>query len=497
MLFPGLPSTDLPLHRPSSDSTTDPSYSSSVAQHTSGLPSPMHSPRPSLTSIHQPPFSQSAQVTASLVELTETSLNKQATPTQKMTTPTHKPTSLSHKLPSSKQVITDPRKTAPVHKQSTPTDTHKGHGSKRQSPKVSPLHSAQDHGKLTENITSSSALNIGSQAATSIVPTSLPLTTGKGADKTASQPAPTSASQAVELSDVLHALAVEELTSISRNMIQDQQQTDALPGITTTTVTSNPHTTTPPSPPPTITSTVSPTIKPTTAPLTTNILSPSTTSRSGTTSLSSMNSSFSELQSISPIPQPSTKYSAKMKDTATKPRERKFSGKRACGGGIQKGADKLKEGARQADRKKGISELGKEKEKQSATSSQGTFSLQHSVVSSKSPSDAEMMKENKQFTSSSGGGVMVALQQESQRWQTAWEEERERVRLLEEKLVQAERREGRSRVAHSQQLTDLQHKLLTAKVLREGKWKDLLLYIPYSWLFPTVKYFVSNVLDRI
>ena len=477
MLFPaGLPSTDLPLHRHSSDSTTDPSYSSSVAQHTSGLPSPMPSPRPSLTSVHQPPFSQSAQVTASLVELTEASLNKQASPTQKMTTPTHKPTSLSHKLPSSIQVIADPKKTVPVHKQSTPTDASKGHGSKRQSPKVSPLHSAQDHNKLTENVTSSSALNIGSQAATSIVPTTLPLTTGKGADKTASQPGPTSASQAVELSDVLHALAVEELTSISRNMIQDQQQTDALPVITTTTVTSNPHTITP-SPPPTIASTVPPTIKPTTAPPTTNILSPSTTSRSGTTSLSSMTSSFSELQSISPIPQPSTEYSAKMKDTATRPRERKFSGKRARGGGIQIGAEKLKEGARQADRKKGISEPDKEREKQSATSSRGTFSLQHSVASSKSPSDVEMMKENKQFTSSSGGGVMVALQQESQYWQTAWEEERERVRLLEEKLVQAERREGRTRVAHSQQLTDLQHKLLTAKVRERESGKIVSLCI--------------------
>ena len=159
-----------------------------------------------------------------------------------------------------------------------------------------------------------------------------------------------------------------------------------------------------------------------------------------------------------------------------------MTGRRGRGGGIQRkgdggtGRSRAREGARQVDRKKVISEQGGEKKKQtitSATVSLETFSPQGSIVkldSSKSASDVDATTEHRQFTSS-GGGVMLALQQESHRWQTAWEEERERVRVLEEKLTQAERREGRNRVAHSQQLTDLQHKLLTAKVQREErKW---------------------------
>ena len=142
MLFPTIPGlpTDR-LQRHSTDSfTTDPSYSTSSVTHRSPGLSPLRTPRPSLTSlVHPPPPSHNAPVTASLVELTEAPLNKQAMPTPKLTVPTHKTT---HRLPSSS--ITEPQKAAAVHKQSTPTDTRKGHTSKRQSPKISPLHSTQE-----------------------------------------------------------------------------------------------------------------------------------------------------------------------------------------------------------------------------------------------------------------------------------------------------------------------------------------------------------------
>ena len=489
MLFPTIPGlpTD-PLQHHSTDSfTTDPSYSTSSVTHRSPGLSPLRTPRPSLTSlVHPPPPSHNAPVTASLIELTEAPLNKQATPTPKPTVPTHKTTSLSHRLPSSS--ITEPQKAAAVHKQSTPTDTRKGHTSKRQSPKISPLHSTQDREKMTGDaaVVDIASSSHGEQTTANIT-SSLPLTTSKAMDKTTSQRAPP---QSVELSDVLRALAVEELTSISRNLIRDQQQTDALPVITTTTVTSTA--------PPTVTHTITPSAPPTissTAPPTTTITStvPPTIHSPVTsfnTSLSSMNSSFSELQSSSPIPQPTTEYSGRVKDTATKPRGGRLTGRRGRGGGIQRkgdgGTGRSREGARQVDRKKVISEQGGEKKKQtitSATVSLETFSPQGSIVkldSSKSASDVDATTEHRQFTSS-GGGVMLALQQESHRWQTAWEEERERVRVLEEKLTQAERREGRARVAHSQQLTDLQHKLLTAKVQREErKWNVFLTLGAYA-----------------
>ena len=179
MLFPTIPGlpTDR-LQRHSTDSfTTDPSYSTSSVTHRSPGLSPLRTPRPSLTSlVHPPPPSHNAPVTASLVELTEAPLNKQAMPTPKLTVPTHKTT---HRLPSSS--ITEPQKAAAVHKQSTPTDTRKGHTSKRQSPKISPLHSTQDREKMTGD---AAVVNIASSShgeqTTANIASSLPLTTSNG-----------------------------------------------------------------------------------------------------------------------------------------------------------------------------------------------------------------------------------------------------------------------------------------------------------------------------
>ena len=56
---------------------------------------------------------------------------------------------------------------------------------------------------------------------------------------------------------------------------------------------------------------------------------------------------------------------------------------------------------------------------------------------------------------------MIGLQQESQRWQKAWKEEREKVKELESEVKQAAKREERRRLEHSQQLLELRHQLST------------------------------------
>ena len=455
---------------------TEQSHSSAFfTTHHSGL-SHLRSPRPSLISpVHSHSSLSQPHVTHTLVGLSEASNNSQATAAHRQPITGHKKVPLPHKH---KSQLESPRMSLPPSdgggcnaRQNLTGNKENGQVGNKESELEKLATTAVVKTSEPTVDTTDDLAEVSGSSFTQSKPEAIILPSS-GSPQTITEPllhtsSPSSSAGLIKLHDVLHALTMEELSGVSRDIIRDQQTTNSLPTITSN-ITSLSTITTSTSATATLTTTATLTSE-TPFNITPTISPPKVTTLSDSASFSSLSTTSNVSagpQSSSPIPPPTVMTG----NVSSRPKSRT----------TDKGEKRRKE------KQGGLSNkqrLERERSgKQTVTSGTGSLTslpLQHhSIKHAGKPKTgiSTGRKEEKMAPQSdqkvfmnkgrSGGGIekKLALQEESHRWQSAWEQERQRVRELEEHLNQVEKKGARMKLAHSQQVRELEEQLLVAKV---------------------------------